>query len=299
MYAPIVLFAYKRPYELSKTIEALKNNYLATESELFVFVDGPKRAADISKVEQVRGIVQKASGFKKIHLFLSQQNKGCARSIIDGVTYVLSYYSTTIVVEDDIVTAPNFLDYMNQCLLQYAGNSTVFSIGGYTFPFAKPTEYSDDVYFIGRTCAWGWGIWADRWKQADWDVTDYSQFIQSRKQRQAFNKNGSDRVRMLRRTMQGEVDTWDIRLCYAQFKYGGYTVYPTVSKVENIGFYSSEETNTSVFNRYKTIVDIGVQRIFNLPITVSENAYYTRQFRHKFSIGVRIANRLKTLAGWR
>lgn len=44
--APIVLFAYKRPTELRQAIRALQANHLATQSELYVFVDGPKHAAD-------------------------------------------------------------------------------------------------------------------------------------------------------------------------------------------------------------------------------------------------------------
>ena len=39
MLAPIVLFAYKRPEELKRTIKALKDNFLAEQSELFIFID--------------------------------------------------------------------------------------------------------------------------------------------------------------------------------------------------------------------------------------------------------------------
>ena len=35
--APIVLFVYKRPWHIKQTLEALKKNELASESELFIF----------------------------------------------------------------------------------------------------------------------------------------------------------------------------------------------------------------------------------------------------------------------
>lgn len=299
MNAPIALFAYKRPYELEQTLNALKNNYLAAESELYVFVDGPKRPEDRPKVAQVCDLVREITGFRRVTLHVQEENQGCANSVIRGVTYVLSRHPSVIVVEDDIVTAPNFLDYMNQCLVAYGGQQDVFSIGGYSFPFDKPAGYPDDVYFIGRTCAWGWAIWADRWQQADWNVTDFDAFMHDPAQRTAFNRNGSDRVRMLRRTMHGELDAWDIRLCYTQFKLGSLTTYPTTSKVQNIGFYGSDGVNTNVYNRYQTILDEGQQRTFCLPDKARVHPYYTKRFRQKYSLGVRLLNRLKTYAGLR
>jgi len=40
--APIVLFTYNRPWHTMQTVEALKKNELAQESELFIFSDGWK-----------------------------------------------------------------------------------------------------------------------------------------------------------------------------------------------------------------------------------------------------------------
>ncbi|RZM21417.1 MAG: glycosyltransferase, partial [Pedobacter sp.] len=37
MTAPVILFAYKRPDELKATIKALEANYLASESDLYIF----------------------------------------------------------------------------------------------------------------------------------------------------------------------------------------------------------------------------------------------------------------------
>jgi GR25 family glycosyltransferase involved in LPS biosynthesis len=299
MPAPIALFAYKRANELQRTIQALQANYLAAESELYVFVDGPKRKEDSPKVDEVRQLVQQIKGFRQIQLRISEQNIGCADSIINGVSKVLHQHPAVIVVEDDLVTTPNFLDFMNQGLLQYANHPKVFSLGGYTFPFKRPIGYTDDVYFYGRTCAWGWGIWADRWFKTDWKITDFKAFMTDKRQQRAFNYHGSDRVRMLNRTLKGEVDAWDIRLCYNQFKQNGITVYPAVSKIENIGFYSTDGMNTNVYNRYQTVLDHGTQRYFSMPTEAIEHQFYTQQFRNQFSIGLRLLNRLKTYTGMR
>ena len=300
MPAPIVLFAYKRPGELRQTLLALQANFLAPQSELYVFIDGPKKPSDVAKVEQVKAIAEGITGFSRVHLHISNTNRGCANAIISGVSQVLREHASVVVVEDDIVTTPNFLDFVNQSLTYYANHLKVFSVGGYTFPFKQPADYTHDVYFYGRTCAWGWGIWADRWFGTDWSVTDFNSFMADDTQRKAFNYYGSDRVRMLRRALTNEIDTWDILLCYEQFKRKQLTVYPTVSKVENIGFYSADgATNTNVYNRYQTQLDDGLRRVFSLPDQVGEHNLYTRQFQHQFSLGVRLLNRLKTVAGLR
>ena len=296
MLAPIVLFAFKRPDELRQTLMALRANHLAAQSDLYVFVDGarPNRPDEPAKVAAVQRIIDELTGFRTIHRTYQPVNKGCANSIVAGVTAVLETHSSVIVLEDDIVTSPNFLDYMNQCLTQYADTPTVFSVGGFTFPFPRPAGYTDDVYFFGRTCAWGWGIWADRWQRVDWSLADFETFAANPAARRAFNADGQDRFRMLQRAKTEEIDAWDIRLCYAEFKESGLTAYPTMSKTINIGVDSPDSTTEVVYNRYKTTLDSSTQRQFALPQIPAVQPDYARRFRQKFSVPVRAWNKLKT-----
>lgn len=233
MPAPIILFGFKRPYELGLTIDALKANYLAAESDLYVFVDAATKPADVPKVAQVRELLDGVTGFKTIYRHYAETNIGCADSIIRGITHVLSRHPSAIIVEDDLITTPNFLDYMNQCLDFYANKPKVYSIAGYTFPFQRPAGYAFDSYFVPRHSPWGWATWADRWQSIDWTVADYEDFKQDKERQKAFMQGGADLVRMLRRQIEGEIDAWDIRFCYSRFKANGLTIYPTISKVQN------------------------------------------------------------------
>ena len=298
MNAPVILFGYKRPDELRQTIKALQANYLAPASDLYVFVDAPRKPADEPGVAEVRELIEQLTGFRNIYRSYAPANIGCADSIIQGITTVLQQHSSAIIVEDDLITAPNFLDYMNQCLRQYADTKKVYSIAGYTFPFAKPADYAADAYFIPRHSPWGWATWADRWQSIDWTVSDYDEFKNDAKRQRAFNQGGSDLSRMLRHQMEGAIDAWDIRYCYSRFRAGGLTVYPTISKVQNIGF-GPGATHTDIFNRYKTQLDAGQQRTFNLPTVVQATPYYKQKTIQRYSPITRIYNRLKTYAGIR
>lgn len=298
MNAPVLLFAYKRPAEIKATLEALQANYLAPDSDLYIFVDAPKRPIDAPKVAEVHKILNGATGFRTIYRDYAKTNIGCADSIIRGISHVLNQHPSAIIVEDDLITTPNFLDYMNQCLRQYEANKTIYSIAGYTFPFERPADYPYESYFIPRHSPWGWATWADRWKSIDWDMTDYPEFARDRRQQKAFMQGGSDLVKMLADQMEGRADAWDIRFCYNRFKANGLSVYPTVSKVENIGF-GKEATHTNIFNRYKTQLDPGTQRVFKLAEIPEITPYYHRQTLRRYSVPVRIYNKLKTYAGMR
>ena len=298
MNAPVLLFAYKRPVELLATLQALQANHLASQSDLYIFVDAPKRKEDEPKVAQVHEILDAASGFRTIHRDYAKNNIGCADSIIRGVSQLLATHPSAIIVEDDLVTAPNFLDFINQCLVKYADNQRIYSISGYSMPFPKPASHTSDAYCIPRHSPWGWGTWANRWQSVDWAMTDYPEFERDKKQQKEFMQGGSDLLGMLRDQMEGRADAWDIRFCYNRFKADGLTVYPTLSKVENIGF-GKDATHTDIYNRYKTNLDSGSQRTFDLPEIQGPTPYYHQQTLNRYSVPVRIFNRLKTLAGMR
>ncbi|CAN5375011.1 glycosyltransferase [soil metagenome] len=298
MNAPVILFAYKRPVELKATLKALQANHLASQSDLYIFVDAPKKPVDAPKVAEVHQLLDEVSGFRTIHRDYAKTNIGCADSVIRGISFVLAKHPSAIIVEDDLITSPNFLDFMNQGLVKYAESKRVYSVAGYTFPFERPSDYQSDAYFIPRHSPWGWATWADRWASIDWAMTDYPEFERDRRQQKAFMQGGSDLVGMLRDQMEGRADAWDIRFCYNRFKADGLTVYPTVSKVENIGF-GEEATHTNIFNRYKTQLDSGAQRVFDFPSLVQSTDYYHRKTLQRYSIPTRIYNRFKTLAGMR
>ena len=57
--APIALFCYNRIDHLKKTVEALQNNILAKDSDLFIFCDGPKSEKDLVKVKEVQDFADK------------------------------------------------------------------------------------------------------------------------------------------------------------------------------------------------------------------------------------------------
>ena len=251
-YAPIIIFAFNRLDALRNTVESLRKNTEAAESNLYVFVDGarPNKEGEDIKVRLVQDFVANIYGFKSLHYTFSKENKGLGPSIIAGVTEVINQHGEAIVLEDDLEVAPGFLSYMNTMLDAYETDQRIMQIAGYSTKISLPRGYKYDIYLNRRGESWSWATWADRWNSVDWEVKDYPKLLSDKKAQQEFNNIGSDLFDMLRGYMEGRNKSWAVRFCYAKFKKGCYQVSPVKSLIRNEGF-NADATNCKSYNRFK------------------------------------------------
>jgi len=233
--SPIVLFVYNRPEHTRRTVESLLSNTLASNSTLFIFSDGGKNDDDEKKVNDVRDFIKTIKGFDKIEIIEREKNLGLANSVIVGVNEVISLSGKAIVLEDDMISSPYFLKYMNEVLNYFEDDQRIFSVTGYTFPIKIPAYYKSSVYLAPRASSWGWGTWKNRWDKVDWEISDYRSFIKEKASIREFNKGGDDLTRMLTNSISGKIDSWAVRWSYAHFKNKAYCVYPVKSRIQNIG----------------------------------------------------------------
>lgn len=249
-YNPIIIFAYNRPDALVSTIDAIKRNPEAKESELFIYVDGYKEENNLDKhqVLKVRSICKAINGFKSVICKFSDKNRGLGPSIISGVTEVINTYGSAIIIEDDLIVQPNFLKFMNDGLRKYENNPLVWSICGYSNSIRIPLKYKFDTYFCTRSSSWGWGTWADRWNSVDWSFNNWEEWEKKRKE---FNKwGGSDCFSMLEGCKEGKNKSWAIRFCFNQFLQNKISLFPIKSLVKNEGF-DGLGTNCKKYSRFK------------------------------------------------
>jgi len=259
MHSPVVIFVYSRLEHTKKTIKSLTKNYFAEETEVYIYSDAAKNEKLIEKVKLVRKYIDslpQRNLFKSVKIIKAKSNKGLANSIILGVSEIIERYGKVIVVEDDLVSAPDFLQYMNGALDFYEGDNKIWSICGYTFKMNIPTDYKHDVYLSYRGGSWGWATWKNRWEKVDWKVTDYQIFKKNKTIRSRFNRGGCDMANMLDLQMQGKIDSWAIRWCYAQSKLGMLTVYPIVSRIRNIGL-DGTGTHSGTISKFDVILNNG------------------------------------------
>ena len=294
--APIVLFVYNRPWHTQQTIEALQNNELASKSELFIYADGAKNEKAYTQVEKVRSYVRAVSGFKKLTVIERDKNWGLANSIIDGVTQTVNKYGRVIVLEDDLVTSPFFLRYMNSALEFYKDEERVMHISGWNYPIEFTTN--NDVFLYRIMDCWGWATWADSWKYFEKDTDKLiSKF--SKKDIQYFNLDGCNNVwTQVILNKYNQINTWAIYWYASIFNRQGLCLNPVKSFVKNIGHDGSgvhcdddsyiDNVVLNVNDRIKFINNVSE----DCEIVSQVKLYFKKQHRH---IIVRLINKLARL----
>jgi hypothetical protein len=296
--APIVLFVYNRLDHTRRTIEALKRNLLAEDSDLIIFSDAPKSEAQTDAVQEVRKYISEIDGFKTVTIVEREANFGLARSIIDGVTTIVNKYCRIIVLEDDMVTSPYFLTYMNEALEKYADDERVVSIHGYVYPVGQPLP---EAFFLPGADCWGWATWSRGWKCFNSDGQFLLDELKRRKLTSAFDYNGAYPFsKMLEGQIKGTNDSWAVRWYASAFLAGKLTLYPGRSLVRNIG---NDNSGTHCGDTAEFDSGVSATSINLCSIEVKPSKEGWQEFQRFFSrpregIVHRIVRKFKTFKKW-
>ena len=268
--APIVLFTYNRPDHTSRTLKALAANELANQSKLIIYSDGPRSEKDIPEVESCRALFTEIDGFASVEVHTSDKNKGLAASVIEGVTATLEQFENVIVLEDDLVSHPYFLRYMNHHLNRYKDEGDVISIHGYLSPIDKALE---QPFFIRGADCWGWATWRRGWQVFERDAQVlYDRIATDDSLRHTFDMQDSYHyTRMLREQIDGEIDSWAIRWHASAFLENKLTLYPPSSLIRNIGMDGSgtHKDRSSAF--HSELDKIELDQVLKSPSSVKED----------------------------
>ena len=239
-YSPIILFTYKRLAHTQKTVGSLLKNKECCSSDLFIFSDAPKTKKNIIEVENVRSFIRKINGFKSVNIIEQESNKGLADSITEGVSFIISKYGSCIVLEDDIVTSPFFLKYMNDSLKKYKDNDKIMHINGWLPP--TKTKSKSGIFISDRITPWGWATWKRAWDKFEQDPQKLFKELKQKKYIDRFNLDKSfNFTSSLKANMSGLIKTWAIKWQAVVTLNDGLSIFPKESLSINIGLDSSGE----------------------------------------------------------
>lgn len=250
-------------------MEALANNRLANESDLHIFLDGPRIEEDRVAANAIRGRVKELAGFAKVELIERSENRGLASSIIDGVSTILESSEKVIVLEDDLITSPVFLDFMNDALDLYAAEGNVASIHGYNYELSG--EAPETFFLRGADC-WGWATWRRAWSTFNKDGLELLGRLERGGLLDVFDLDGTcENSRMLREQIAGINDSWAIRWHASSFLRGMLTLYPGRSLVQNIGNDASG-THCGTSETYNSSLNLTPLSLKKIPVQEHEGA---------------------------
>lgn len=279
MYAPIILFTYNRLDHLDICIRSLKKNNLAKESYLYIFSDGSKNSKDEIKVKKVRKYLGSLNGFKKLTIINRHTNFGLANNIISGLNYIFSKYKKAIIIEDDLLLSPFFLEFMNTNLNIYENSEKVASIHGYSYPVLN--KNNKDFFLRGADC-WGWATWSNAWKNFNEDGSYLLKKIKEQNLVRDFDYNNKAKFsKMLSNQINGTIDSWAIRWHAAIYLNDMLTLYPKKSYVYNIG---NDNSGTNALSTEIFDVPISIEKPKHYHIEEVENIQMKKEFENYFAL---------------
>lgn len=227
--APIGISTYCRLQHLMKTVDALKNNTLAPESDLYFFSDAPQ-SGDEHKVAKLREYLNQVEGFKSVTVFERQSN-GRVENNRGGIRQLLDDYGHVIFMEEDVVTAPGFLEFVNGGLEFYKDDNRILSVGGFS---PQGHNISTDLYFSPKFMGWGFGIWKKEFELIKYQPP-FKEILKDVTTCERLREMGDDMLHMTRQDAIGKIDALDVKACYIAAKLDMLNVLPAHSLVKNIG----------------------------------------------------------------
>jgi len=295
--APIAIFAFNRPNHLANCLQSLERCVGLENSEGTIFIDGARNDQEADVVSSSVGVALKFASKYNFRVEARQENFGLAKSITSGIDEMFSLSSKLIVIEDDLILAKGFLDFMNKGLSRYENNSGVASISGYQYPIER--ELHTSVFLRGADC-WGWATWKDRWEQTSFSGKELLNQIRTKKLANEFNLEGSNNyVDLLEKQILGEINSWAILWHASMFVQNRLSLYPPYSLVSNEG---GDGLGTHFGNNQLYSQKISDEMDFLLPSSIEQSEeyrdalieFYQKNFK-RFTFSQRILGKLKRL----
>lgn len=250
-FAPVLVFAYRRPDHLRNTLNSLMRCDGFIQSPVILYCDGPRNKDETNLVMATREVAKTMLGERATYHF-SPVHLGLSCSVIAGVTDIVERFGRVIVVEDDLELSTSFLTFLNHALDHYAHDTRIFQISGYMF--GVPELPNASSVFLPFIVSWGWATWKRAWDQFDPMASGWESLLTSRSLRRHFNLDEAyDYTTMLMRQMIGLIDSWAIRWYWTVFKANGLVLFPPVSLVYNAGLDGSGTHGIGFLGRFRHI----------------------------------------------
>lgn len=279
--APIGFLAYNRPNRTLRALEALAQNKLAKHSSLYIYVDGAKPLAtseDIQKIEQVKKVVRQKKWCKEVTIIEREENLGVNINATKVITELTDKFDKIIYIEDDLITSPDFLTFINKGLDLYQDEERVMHINGYVYPIKS----LPNNFFIRSSYATGFGTWKRAWKFYSLYTREKISKKISTIDPDIFNKGKDGYFKpfnLLKDILVCDKPPhydWDIRWYASIYLNDGLSFFPGQSLVRNIGYDGSGVHSGQLSPISEIILNQKIAKqvsIDNIPIQFSQDAF--------------------------
>ncbi|MBQ7594194.1 MAG: hypothetical protein IJU48_07560, partial [Synergistaceae bacterium] len=210
-----------------------------------------------------------------------ETNHGCGVNIVEGITQVANEFGRLVIVEDDILTSPYFLTYINDGLELYKDDDKVGVISAWLEPqFLTLGDKLPESFFMNVAHIWGWGTWQRVWKDYEFDAGKLLEQIRAEGREDEFNYGlkFKPNSRNLEAQAAGRVGTWDYQLTASLFLHHRLSLSPGRAYSNNIGC-DGTGMHCGTADYYKVNVKLAeeYQPLKKIPIELNQEIYNIRR----------------------
>jgi len=235
MYSvPILFLIFNRPEPTLKVFESIKQQ---KPSKLFIACDGPR--IHVNGEEEIvqnlrKSIIDRIDWDCEVYTLFQNVNLGCGKSLSTAISWFFDNVEMGVILEDDVLPESTFYSFMQQMLVKYEKDETVFHITGQNLLLGKKTT-SASYYFSAYPLIWGWASWRRAWRHYDYSLSSI--------EKQDMKEIPDSFLLIFQKMKDKLIDTWDYQWTFCVWKHKGLCIVPKVNLIHNLGF-GSEATHT-------------------------------------------------------
>lgn len=240
METPVLFLIFNRPDLTSRVFAQLKK---AKPAKLYIAADGPRPESKYDHMRCVltRDVVLKNIDWEcEVKTLLRDDNLGCGLAVSDAITWFFSHEEEGIILEDDCLPDDSFFDYCSAMLKRYRHDERVMQIQGFSMlvhSLLVKQPQSNSVHATRIPNIWGWATWRRAWDSYCYDIEDidFSNFADTSPFPDHIMESIFTGIENFKDPTK-RPDLWDIQWCLLIYARLAYSIFPTFSLVENIGF---------------------------------------------------------------
>jgi hypothetical protein len=242
-YAPVVITTLNRFDHFKACLESLEKCTLAEETDVYVALDFPPsneyrdgwlKSSKYLEKKEVSNLFKKLTVVRRDHNYGIKFPNSNSRAIVAELQHKYDRY---IFSEDDNIFSPNFLVFLNKGLVKFKDDDRISFVCGYNYPMEFPKSYKNNFYISKHASPWGFGTWFSK-EEAIKKYYDLDFLKELLHDKESFNKL----MKYKTSTVYSIINMVKNNLVYGDSARGSYIcledkycIFPTISKVKNIG----------------------------------------------------------------
>lgn len=164
----VAMVFFNRPDTFKQVFDAVAK---ARPSKIFLIQDGARanNLKDMEKINECRNIIN-IDWDCEIYEDFSEENLGCGKRMVTGITNAFKIVDRLVIIEDDIVIGEDMLPFCAEMLERYKSDERIGLISGMNH--VGVYDRTDKSYFFSSRggAIWGWATWKRVWNKIDWEI---------------------------------------------------------------------------------------------------------------------------------